>query len=649
MRLGKGHGTTKLGNSLARSPLGVLHCWLQCMGGGRWTSIRKCRSHTHPPTYVICMRVVEVGQLVPRSERRVSGQAYPVVASSACKPCIQRALMELSTLTSAIWALPEEHGVVLSSLIILLVSSGALALLYSQKDASPGPRPKALRDPIPGIFNTVQFASNNDKFMKRIKNVIEAGHSIVRFSLGPKTVYLVVGAQNIRTFFSRDLVHDITNQEQMTRFALPTLYKMKADEVRRWEEDNSGVTKTPIRGTEHIPARQRLWYNYEHIYAEYLGKQQYVRPLVAMFTRNLGQVLQSYPTDQWTTISIQDICRGQIAQAAISALFGPNMVGLSPDFVDRFWDFDKHVFRLVMGLPRWMNPAPSKAHDRYTDCIEKWLADASDGFDWDGDEAEADWEPRFGGRAVRELYKWMKETDWRNETIAATLGALVFALNSNSIPTTAWMLMEILADASLLQAVREEVATAVTTDAETGKLKVDSQKLVELPLLQSIWTETLRLRINFNIGRDVKQPVTLSGYTIPKGSLLQAPMSIAHYDESIWGTAGHPASEFWAERHIKYSDQACSKRSYAMAGRPTCYFPFGGGANMCPGRQLAKFEVLTSVALVVSCFDIEVQGWTKMDGSPSDRPAESDLRYSGAGAMPPDRDLKMQWRRIVEF
>ncbi|KAK8039690.1 cytochrome P450 [Apiospora rasikravindrae] len=551
---------------------------------------------------------------------------------------------------SSVRTLPEALGITPSYLLVCLASCMGLALLSCKFVAatfkSPA-SPQKLRDPVPGIYNTLQFMLNNHKFMTRAQAALQRGrHSILRFSLGPKTVYLVAGQQNVRAVFGRDLVHDVTNQDQMTRYALPTLYKMNPAEVRRWEADRSGVMKTPIPGTEDVPARQRLWYNYEHIYAEYLGKPQYMKPLIKRYDDNLQRVLSSYPLDEWSSVSVQKLCRDEVTRTLVNTLFGPRLMELNPDFVDRLWAFDEQVFQLVMGLPKWLNSKPAKAHDAYVDPIERWLEYASSGFDWDAADAEADWEPRFGGRAVRELYRWMKETDWRNEVIAATLGALVFALNSNSVPTTMWMLMEIIKDPDLLQAIREEVSTATTTDADSGKLVFEHQKVVALPLLQSIWTETLRLRINFNIVRDVKQPVTLDNgnTTIEKGALIQVPMMVAHYDESVWGAADHPASEFWAERHIRYSG---GERKYVMAGHPAAYFPFGGGANICPGRQLAKHEIFTTAATIVSRFELEVLGWTNpADGSHSDRAAESDLRYCGAGAMPPDRDLKVRWKRI---
>ncbi|KAI1270024.1 putative cytochrome P450 [Xylariaceae sp. FL1019] len=500
--------------------------------------------------------------------------------------------------------------------------------------------PKSLGDPIPGLFNTIQFIRNNHKFMSRVQNAMR-GESLLRFNLGNQKVYLVAGSQGIRTVFGREMIHNVTNQEQMTRFTLPTLYKMNADEVQRWEQDKSGVAKVPRSGTEDVPSRERLWYNYEHIYTEYLGKPQYIKPLIAIFQQNFEQRLNRYPTGEWTSISIRDFCRHDVAAVAVGALFGPDLIGSTPDFINRFWKFDEHVFKLIAGLPRWLSPTPYKVHDHYTEALQSWLERASTNYEREKTGDEPDWEPRFGSRAVREMYTWMKETNWREEVIAATLGALAFALTSNSIPTAMWMLMEIIRDPSLHREVRDEIAAISTTDPVTGNAVLDSQKIASLPLLQSIWTEVLRLHISFNITRDVKEPLSIGGHTIAKGSMIQAPMMVAHYDET-WGTNGHPASEFWAERHIKYSD---GNRTYAMSGYNT-YYPFGGGANMCPGRQFAKLEVLTAVALIIAKFDIEFQEWSTIDGGTSERGAQSDLKYCGAGAMPPDRDMKVRWKRV---
>lgn len=144
-----------------------------------------------------------------------------------------------------------------------------------------------------------------------------------------------------------------------------------------------------------------------------------------------------------------------------------------------------------------------------------------------------------------------------------------------------WALIEIFCDAALLQAVRQEIKSTYITDPGTPPHIVDIQKVVNLPLLQSVFTEVLRLHINFNVIRNVNEAVTLEGYQLQRGDMLQVPMLPAHYDESVWGVEGHPASEFWAERHIKYEkvlDEAGNvirKPTFSTAGKTDSYFPFG--------------------------------------------------------------------------
>ena len=153
--------------------------------------------------------------------------------------------------------------------------------------------------------------------------------------------------------------------------------------------------------------------------------------------------------------------------------------------------------------------------------------------------------------------------------------------NSNVIPMTIWMIIEISRDPLLFQAVRKEVNTAFVINTETGIRTLDIQRLIALPLLTSVYTEILRLHMNFNVTRNVNESFSMDGYTIQEGAMIQAPTSVAHYDEAVWGVENHPASEFWAERHMKDieeeddSGNISRKRVFAMGGRSGSYFPYG--------------------------------------------------------------------------
>ncbi|KAK9417351.1 putative cytochrome p450 family protein [Seiridium unicorne] len=183
--------------------------------------------------------------------------------------------------------------------------------------------------------------------------------------------------------------------------------------------------------------------------------------------------------------------------------------------------------------------------------------------------------------------------------------------------------MEIPRDPELFHALRQEVQGALVLDPSTG----GRARLLTLPLLQSVYVECLRLHRSSNTVRE-----------------------IAHHDEAVWGVPEHPASEFWAHRHIKYvesTDEAGNsqrKPEFSMAGRPSSFFP--RRLPVCPSRHFAKQEILISLSLIIAKLDIEYVGRTKLDGSLSDRSAKDNDDYAGAEAMPPDRDMRIRGKRL---
>jgi hypothetical protein len=68
---------------------------------------------------------------------------------------------------------------------------------------------------------------------------------------------------------------------------------------------------------------------------------------------------------------------------------------------------------------------------------------------------------------------------------------------------------------------------------------------------------------------------------------------------------------------------------------------------MCPGRNFAKQEILLTVGILISKFDIELIEWTDLDGIKSDRPGRNNEKYNSAAAMPPDRDMRVRWKRLL--
>lgn len=147
-------------------------------------------------------------------------------------------------------------------------------------------------------------------------------------------------------------------------------------------------------------------------------------------------------------------------------------------------------------------------------------------------------------------------------------------------------MMHLVQDPSLFDAVRKEALSAFITDEDTGLRRVDTQKLVNLPLMQSLYVETMRLHVSFNPMRKATKPLTIQGYNIEKGALVQTCSHIAHLEEAVWAKEGHSASEFWAWRHVKTvtevdetTGETVQRQRFSMAGRPSSFFPYGRSPN----------------------------------------------------------------------
>ncbi|KAK2059469.1 cytochrome P450 [Colletotrichum caudatum] len=512
-----------------------------------------------------------------------------------------------------------------------------------------GNEPPSLPGRVP-FWNTYQYITDNGRFLKRATEALRK-KSIVKFTLGTDTVYLVAGSHNVQKLF-RNSSNNALSSDKFIIMVNERVQGMTKDDVAKLCNDRSGRLKTPAPGMEGVPEHQRYWAGLHHIFHEHLFRPEATALLAQSFITFFGEKLEQRPLREWETGLLFEHLKKDMTEAATISLAGRKLIEDHPEFVDTFWEFDTIAMQLMYGLPSWYNPEPKRIQQKTFSMMKDIVTNAWSSFDWNGPDADADWEPIFGSRFHREHSRHWKEKGFSVETRAGMHIGNISGINSNSIPQATWAVMEVVKDPSLFKAVREEVQEAQITDPGTGRATFDMPKLVALPLLQSIYVETLRMHVSINITREVLESMEIEGYFLEKGSLVQAPTQIGHFDEEVWGAEGHPASEFWAERHVKYAEKVDEAgnvkkvKEFSMAGRPSEFFPFGGGISMCPGRFFAKQEIMLAVAMIVTRFDVEFEDWVKFDGSRSDRPAINDKAYVGAGSVPPDRDMKIRWKRL---
>ncbi|KAH6701359.1 cytochrome P450 [Leptodontidium sp. MPI-SDFR-AT-0119] len=510
--------------------------------------------------------------------------------------------------------------------------------------------PPRLKDTIPYVSNTIQYLTDAGRFMDRVTTTLEATKgNIVAFHVGLRTAYIVTGPKNVQRVFGSP---HILNGNFLQLTLMDKHWGMTKEEIHKFASDRSGRLKTPAPGTENTREDQRYWLGHDHVYAEYLTNRTYSDALAQSFQKLFSQRLDRQTTAEWTTVGLFGLLKTAMAESAIISLFGSQIIDLNPGFLECYWEFDDVAGTLVWGLPNFMQRSSVRIKDRLHKMTRNHIDSAWENFDWDGADADSAWEPHFGSRLSRETAKWLREGGFSDQAAAGHTLASLFGLNGNTVPITAWAMYELIRDPSLLQAARNEVLQTYVTDPDTGTRHLDAQRLISMPLMQSFYVEIMRMHVSFNVTREAMEPIEIDGYHLEKGSLIQTCSQIAHFEEAVWGAEGHPASEFWAWRHVKYvekTDEATGKVTthpqFSMKGRPSSFFPYGGGYVMCPGRHFAKQEILLAIAVMITKFDIEFVEWKNLDGSRSDRPAQDDKRFAGFIAMSPDREMSIRLRK----
>lgn len=230
--------------------------------------------------------------------------------------------------------------------------------------------------------------------------------------------------------------------------------------------------------------------------------------------------------------------------------------------------------------------------------------------------------------------------------------------NANAIPCAFWYLVEVFRSPSLLLRVRSEVENCLI-QSSTAEMAFDIPKLCNNPLLQSIYAETLRLRVwHFAIRSPDRADLNVGDWLFPKNKLIAISSYTAHMDEAAWNTGSdedpHRIEDFWADRFLIYPGDGASgplKKSpapqyeknesqhgprFSTEGLAGIWIPYGGGQRMCPGRHFAKQEIILTCAMMSIMFDIELD--------PGSIP-EADMRGFGFGAMKPKGRAPCRIRR----
>jgi cytochrome P450 len=129
--------------------------------------------------------------------------------------------------------------------------------------------------------------------------------------------------------------------------------------------------------------------------------------------------------------------------------------------------------------------------------------------------------------------------------------------------------------------IEERMHSEIAANLNEGSPTLDD--LPKLTYTSLVFREALRLYPPaLAFGRRPIKPVTLGGYTIPRGASILLSPYITHRNQ----------------HYFDYPDSFEPERWEAISPPKFAYFPFGGGAKMCIGDSFARMEGVLALATI---------------------------------------------------
>ncbi|KAK9384167.1 cytochrome P450 [Lipomyces mesembrius] len=319
------------------------------------------------------------------------------------------------------------------------------------------------------------------------------------------------------------------------------------------------------------------------------------KPLSADITETLKTTYLSliddssrYARCEGEVIDLYDYCRRNMFYASARALFGPDF---SVDKIYRpFVLFEHHFPKFAKKYPRFLNREGYRAQKEVLNELGFFFMDPS--------------RVAKASLLVRSLYDiCMGSNNKSSADIAGFFFSILVGSKSNSVPGAFWVLSNIVADAELKAEIEEIIAKHCP--AETGEF--DWTALLQDPLITSCFKETMRLNGNLMPARKVMEDTTLKvasrskddarDVLFRKGSSIVMPGNVIHWNPDVY-----PDPMKWIGKRFLKENQGV-----LIQGGSTerAYIPWGGGADMCPGRHLALLEAVIQLVYTLALFDIE--------------------------------------------
>ncbi|KAM0396511.1 hypothetical protein ACHAQC_004006 [Fusarium culmorum] len=298
--------------------------------------------------------------------------------------------------------------------------------------------------------------------------------------------------------------------------------------------------------------------------------------------------------------------------ATSEALYGSkNPLRQDHSLLEDVWTFEAGLNMLLVNIfPAITAPKAHQARARLQAALGKYYGARS-------------YEDEDAAEIVRGRAGAFVKYDVLDEEVGHIELALLHVGTANTIPTLYWFFANIFNRPDLVQKLREEICQVVQKGG--GNKAVINVSILDekCPLLVSCYRESLRVSNQATGNRRVLEDTTVTdnkgnSYLLKKGENVQVSAAVSH-NLDAWGK---DASTFRPDRFIEMKDNNDTEKT-----RRSAFIAFGGGRNLCPGRNFAFAENLGLVACLLVGFDVTLPDGPQL-------PASVDCSFAQAAVKP---------------
>ncbi|KAJ3128008.1 Cytochrome P450 7B1 [Nowakowskiella sp. JEL0407] len=357
----------------------------------------------------------------------------------------------------------------------------------------------------------------------------------------------------------------------------------------------------------------------EEIHRAYtLLRGEHMNAIALEFRELLGEycktAFESFGYDTATNdgskmVPIFEFSRRIFFNASVRAIFGD----IDPTLVyEDFISFDGGFPLMVGGMPDFIISKFKKAEDRITTIMAKSLT------------------PETSGKATEFIKK--RESVFRDNGISDIYRlrgqfSILWASQANTLNGAFWTLAHIISNKEILRSVMSEISALGKNDLPHAQT---------VPILDACISEALRIYGHSHSIREVLVDdftlATESGtLKFRKGDIVNLPSTVAHFDPINYKSneMGDCETTFNAKRFTEKADGKDADGKENMYK----FLAFGAGVSICPGRHLARSEIMVFVWKMLSMFEFQCE---------EGKLPPSDVTRSGLGVIGPIGDVEVR-------